>query len=410
MFNYKILLKVTGSIAAYKSAYLTSKLVQSGFDVRIVMSDSALKFIGTATFEGLTGNQVYTDSFQHGEMMNHINLVKWADLTIVCPATANTINKLANGISDTLLTSLFLVHDWSKPYLIAPAMNTNMYNHPATQDSISKLKKWGVKILKTDEGRLACGDVGEGKLLNPDDIFEEILFALGNKSCAKQRKKIIITSGGTKEKIDGVRFFTNLSTGRTASALAVGLFDSGHEIIFIHAVDSVLPDCPCFHESFVTFSELDEKLNKHLSENKIDAVIHLAAVSDYSPKSIEIEKTKYPLPLENKMKSESKEITITLKRNYKILERLRGYSLNKGIKIIGFKLTSNSSTDEQLNAVNKIFNGNNTVDYVVANDMSDRNDNNQSNFKIYSKENNLIYCSTTKELSAEIEKLIMETK
>ncbi|MCK9211489.1 MAG: phosphopantothenoylcysteine decarboxylase, partial [Ignavibacteriaceae bacterium] len=123
MSNYKILFKITGSIAAYKSAYLISILVQNGFEVKVVATDYALKFIGKATLEGLTGNKVFTDSFEEGEMMSHINLNKWADLTIICPATANTINKLAAGIADNLLTSLFLAHDRNKPYLIAPAMN-----------------------------------------------------------------------------------------------------------------------------------------------------------------------------------------------------------------------------------------------------------------------------------------------
>jgi len=199
MSNYKILFKITGSIAAYKSAYLISKLVQNGFEVKVVATDYALKFIGKATLEGLTGNKVFTDSFEEGEMMSHINLNKWADLTIICPATANTINKLAVGIADNLLTSLFLAHDRTKPYLIAPAMNTLMYEHPATQASLKKLKEWGAQILPTSEGYLACGDTGKGKLLEPDVIYEYILSALKkNETHEKRKLKILITSGGTK--------------------------------------------------------------------------------------------------------------------------------------------------------------------------------------------------------------------
>src|SRR4030043_2048298 len=132
MSKYKILLKITGSIAAYKSAYLISKLVQNNCEVKVAAIDSALKFIGKATLEGLTSYPVYTDSFEEGQMMSHINLVKWADLTLIAPATANTINKIAAGISDNLVSSLFLAHARKKPYLIAPAMNTAMYEHPAT--------------------------------------------------------------------------------------------------------------------------------------------------------------------------------------------------------------------------------------------------------------------------------------
>ena len=190
MSNYKILFKITGSIAAYKSVFLISKLVQNGCDVKVVATGSALKFVGKATLEGLTGNAVFTDSFADSEMMNHINLMKWADLIIVCPATANTINKLANGIGDNLLTSLFLAFDWSKPYLIAPAMNTKMYDHPATKSSIKKLTDWGVKILPTNEGYLACGDTGKGKLLEPDEIYE-LIFASLKEENHDSRKTII---------------------------------------------------------------------------------------------------------------------------------------------------------------------------------------------------------------------------
>ncbi|HHH52247.1 MAG TPA: bifunctional phosphopantothenoylcysteine decarboxylase/phosphopantothenate--cysteine ligase CoaBC, partial [Bacteroidetes bacterium] len=146
MLKNKILIKITGSIAAYKSAYLISKLVQNGFEVNVVVTNDALNFIGEATIEGLTGNEVYTDLYESGKMMSHINLMKWADLIIVVPATANTINKFANGIGDNLITSLFLAFDFSKPYLIAPAMNTNMLLHPSTQKSFSKLNNWGIKI------------------------------------------------------------------------------------------------------------------------------------------------------------------------------------------------------------------------------------------------------------------------
>jgi phosphopantothenoylcysteine decarboxylase/phosphopantothenate--cysteine ligase len=163
MLKYNILLKITGSIAAYKSAYLISRLMQDGHNIKVVATDSALQFIGEATLEGLTANPVYTDSFEQGKMMSHINLVKWADLTIVVPATANTINKLAAGVGDSLLTSLFLAHDFCKPYVIAPAMNTAMFNHPSTQSSLTKLVSWGVNVLPTGEGYLACGDYGRGK-------------------------------------------------------------------------------------------------------------------------------------------------------------------------------------------------------------------------------------------------------
>ena len=238
MSNYNILFKVTGSIAAYKSAIIISKLVQGGCKVNVVATESALKFIGNATFEGLTGNKVFTDSFAEGEMMSHINLVKWADLVIIAPATANTINKLASGVGDSLLTSLFLAHDWNKPYLIAPAMNTKMFNHPATKDSMNKLASWGVKILPTDIGYLACGDVGEGKLLDTDLIYAEIISSLS--AISKNGKSVLVTYGGTSESLDGVRTISNISTGKTGAAIAEQLAACGHKVTVLRSANSLV--------------------------------------------------------------------------------------------------------------------------------------------------------------------------
>jgi phosphopantothenoylcysteine decarboxylase / phosphopantothenate---cysteine ligase len=408
MFNYKILVKVTGSIAAYKSAYLISKLVQSGCEVKVVASESALKFVGVSTFEGLTGNQVFINSFDSNSSMSHINLVKWADLTIVYPATANTINKLAHGIADTLLTSLFLAHDWAKPYLIVPAMNFLMYDHPATQESIRKLENWGVKILPTAEGYLACGDIGRGKLLEPDEIFKTIFASLNELKFLHERKKILITSGGTKEAIDGVRFLTNISTGKTASSIAEHLYMYGYQIFFLHSEDSISPKINCSKTSFTSFDDLDSKLKKNLEEDSIDVVIHLAAVSDYSPKTITIGSRSIELPMTEKINSDEGVISLTLKRNHKILERLKSYSKNKNIAVVGFKLTSGSNIKEQTLAVKKtMMNGN--VDFVVANDLSDRRANNvQTNYKIYSPQMDIIGCPSVVELSVELKKIIME--
>ena len=165
MSRSKILYQISGSIAAYKSAGIISKLVQSGYDVQTVATPSALNFLGEATLEGLTGKPVLSDMFAPGQLMDHINLVKWADVVVLAPATANTLNRLAQGLADDLIGALFLAHDWKKPYLIAPAMNTNMYQHPATQNSIKTLQAWGVNMLATSEGYLACGDEGQGKML-----------------------------------------------------------------------------------------------------------------------------------------------------------------------------------------------------------------------------------------------------
>ncbi|MBF0547030.1 MAG: flavoprotein [Candidatus Riflebacteria bacterium] len=176
-----ILFQLTGSIACYKACIVISKLVQSGNQVRTLASEAALKFIGKATLEGLTDNAVITEMFGTRFPRAHIDLPDWADLLILCPATANTINALAAGLADNLIGSTFLANNFRKPYLIAPAMNTNMFLHPATQESLKKLEAWGVRILPTDEGRLACGTSGPGRLLEPEKILLEIMKCLGTK-------------------------------------------------------------------------------------------------------------------------------------------------------------------------------------------------------------------------------------
>lgn len=405
MLNYNILFKVTGSIAAYKSAIIISKLVQSGCKVKVVATESVLKFVGSATFEGLTGNKVFTDSFSEGEMMNHINLVKWADLVIIAPATANTINKLATGVGDSLLTSLFLAHDWNKPYLIAPAMNTNMFNHPATKDSMNKLASWGVNILPTDVGYLACGDIGEGKLLDTDLIYDKILSSLipiGNK-----RKSILVTYGGTTESIDGVRTITNISTGKTGAAIAEHLTLNGYKVTVLRSRSSVIAKHKSDEVTYSTFDEYKNEILRILSEKHFDSVIHLAALSDYTPTEIEYDDNVNSLPMKAKLKSDVDKIKVVLKRNPKIISRLNSASKNKEIKVIGFKLTNNNNAADNLHAVQQLFHESN-CDYVVHNDFENRTSTNeQVNFIVYDKQMNKKECSTITELASEIE-IIME--
>ena len=170
----KVLFGLTGSIACYKACNVISKLVQAGCEVKTVCTPNALKFIGKSTLEGLTHNPVYTDTFEDRSALEHIELTKWMDLAIVCPATANVMNKMAAGVADDFLTTLFLAWDQKKPWLAAPAMNRNMWDHPATRRSAKTLAEWGVRLLGPAKGRQACGDVGEGRLLEPGEIYLEI--------------------------------------------------------------------------------------------------------------------------------------------------------------------------------------------------------------------------------------------
>ncbi len=401
----KILFKLTGSIAAYKSAYLISKLVQNGFDVQTVASQSALKFIGRATLEGLTSKPVMTDSFEEGKMMSHINLVKWADLTILCPASGNTVNKMANGVADNLVTSLFLAHDWSKPYIIAPAMNTAMFGHPATQESFKKLAEWGVKILPTDDGHLACGDYGKGKLLDPDKIYDHIQTTL-HSTDAEKKMKILITGGGTRENIDGIRYITNLSTGKTASVLAQHFIYAGHNVTYLHAKDSQRPDGIFDEEVFEDFKTLQTQLEKLIVENEYDVIIHNAAVSDYAPYEIETDSEKITLPSENKISSSLEEMTIKFKRNSKLVDSIKEKSKNKNVKLVSFKFTNEKNIEKRIEKAHELL-ADSESDFVVVNDFSTRTDDVQKAFTIIHKTNEPVKAERSKELSEELEKLLI---
>jgi len=170
----RILFQMTGSIAAYKACQLLSDLTKANFDVQVVASQSLFQFVGPSTLEGLTGKPALTDMYEQGRAMDHIQLARQTDLMLLCPATANTINKLSAGIAEDLIGSLFLANNFKTPYWIIPAMNSEMYQHPATVDSLGRLKKWGCRVFDTTEGRLACGEYGHGKMLEPSTVFTEI--------------------------------------------------------------------------------------------------------------------------------------------------------------------------------------------------------------------------------------------
>ena len=178
MSDPRILLQVTGSIAAFKAAALASLLTQDGFEVQCVASEGGLRFIGEPTLEGLTGRPVLADMFERGRALEHISLVDWADLLLVYPATANHISRLRAGLADDLIGTLFLANNFRKPYWLAPAMNSHMFDHPAIREALATLEGWGCRVLPTGEGRMACGTVGYGRLLEPETAARLIREAL----------------------------------------------------------------------------------------------------------------------------------------------------------------------------------------------------------------------------------------
>lgn len=371
----KILFELTGSIAAWKACAVISRLAQEGHEVQTIATSAALQFIGAATLEGLTGRPVRSDMWDRGTAMDHINLVKWADVVVLCPATANTINRLAAGLADDLVGALFLAHDWRKPYLLAPAMNPAMWAHPATRAGVEKLRGWGVRILPVARGRLACGDEGEGRMIEPEEILAAIRAALPGASApvataaaahASPRRRVLVTAGGTEEPVDGVRTLTNFSTGRTGVLLAEHLRACGCEVTLLRAHRAAPAPAGVRAETFVTFADLRSALERLLGVEHFDAVVHAAAVSDYSIAGLRV--GGQPLAPGAGKLGTGQDVAIQLAPNPKLVDHLRAWSRNPALRVIAFKLTRGADAAAAQAAVEKLF-GHSRADAVVHNDL-----------------------------------------
>lgn len=398
----KILFKMTGSIAMFKACGLISKLVQNGHEVQVAASKSALEFVGLATLEGLSRKPVVSDLWETGHAMDHINLVRWADLIVVAPASAHFINRAALGVGDDLLTTMFLAHDFKKPYLLAPAMNTAMYLHPATQKSLATLKSYGVEVLESASGVLACGETGYGRLLEVDQLLQEIEVrgknqgqksgepTAINKAGAAFSSKILVTAGGTSEPLDDVRVISNRSTGCTGSSIADHLYDMGFEVTLLLSRMGQAPKRPVDVHRFETFEDLKTLMRKELSENEVTTLIHLAAVSDYS---VEFVQANGQPVLSTKIPSGAK-IQIGLKPNPKLISMAKAWSKNKNLQLIGFKLTSQADNQAAEEAVQKIL-IDSAADYIVHNDSRDLKDPTKHPFQIFRKDLSVEAAGTT---------------
>jgi phosphopantothenoylcysteine decarboxylase/phosphopantothenate--cysteine ligase len=420
MSKSKVLFIMTGSIACYKACHVISRLVQGGADVQVVATPSALQFVGNATIEGLTGKTVISDMYGSGNVMDHIHLMRWADLILVAPATANFINKAAQGLGEDLVGTLFLAHDFKKPFMLAPAMNTSMYLHPMTQSSIQKLKSLGIDILEAASGVLACGEEGYGKLLEPDLILKEVwdkLKTSGGAGIATAGAtkpatsnlpvKVLVTAGGTQEAIDTVRVISNVSSGRTGVAIADYLDKMGVSVTLLRSHNGMASQSLKNQEVFTDFKSLDRHMKDLLSDKSFTHVIHAAAVSDYSVASIEIDGEKHK-PFETpKLSSDADQMSIHLIRNPKIVSQLKSYSENKDLKVIAFKLTSKATADERQKAVTKLFE-NSHVDAVVHNDLTEIDiANRKHKFTLHTSQNKTI-CEGAEQLASELVQFMMK--
>ena len=366
MSGSNILFVLSGSIACYKACDAISRLVQRGHRVRTVATEAALRFVGSATLEGLTGAPAATDLFSAGGALDHINLTRWADLTIVCPATAHTLNCAAAGLGDDLAGALLLAHDWQKPLLFAPAMNPAMWSHPATVASVERLRGWGARLVAVGEGRTACGEVGDGRLAEPVQIVSAIESALARPA---RRLRVLVTGGGTAEPVDGVRVLSNTSTGATAAQLAAHFTRCGHDVTLLRAHSARAAEAGTSEETFGTFAELDAALTRLLGGESFDAVIHAAAVSDFAVDAILIDGVAQP-PGGAKLASDAAPL-LRLRRNPKLLDTLRARSRNPALCVIAFKLTRGATAAEAQAAVATLFDRS-AVDLVVFNDLTSR--------------------------------------
>ncbi|MBS4172463.1 bifunctional phosphopantothenoylcysteine decarboxylase/phosphopantothenate--cysteine ligase CoaBC [Bacillus sp. FJAT-49736] len=290
MLNKNILLCVTGGIAVYKAAALTSKLIQSGAKVKVIMSKSACQFVTPLTFQALSRNDVYIDTFdeKHPEVIAHIDLADWADLVLVAPATANVIGKLANGIADDMITTTLLAT--TAPVWIAPAMNVHMYNHPAVMKNIATLASFRYQFIEPNEGFLACGYVGKGRLEEPEKIVSLVKDYFQTKRDTLAGQTILITAGPTKEMMDPVRYLTNRSSGKMGFALAEEAIKLGANVILISNIESLpVPEGAQFIK-IVSAEDMYNAVMEHYQ--KANIIIKSAAVADYRPKEVSNQKLK----------------------------------------------------------------------------------------------------------------------
>lgn len=277
-----VLLAVCGGIAAFKAAALVSKLVQAEANVKVMMTKSAKEFVTPLTFQALSRQPVYENTFIEPDptKIAHIDLADWADVVLVAPATANTLAKLANGMADDMITTTLLAT--KAPIYLAPAMNVNMYSHPAVLRNVETLKQDGFIVVDGSEGFLACGWTGKGRMAEPEDLLEILMNHFTEKKGILVGKKILITAGPTQEKIDPVRYFTNHSSGKMGYAIAQAAKEQGAEVILVSGPTSLQVPGGMLVEQIVSAKEMYEKAMEHYAE--ADIVIKAAAVADYRPR------------------------------------------------------------------------------------------------------------------------------
>jgi len=344
-----IILGVTGSIAAYKTASLASMLAKQHADVTVIMTRNATNFINPITFESLTGNKCLVDTFDRNFefQVEHVSLAKQTDVFLTAPASANVIAKAAHGIADDMLTTTLLA--CTCPKIIAPAMNTRMYQNPIVQDNIKILERYGMEVITPASGYLACGDTGEGKMPEPEVLYEYLVKALAPKDMAG--RKLLVTAGPTREKIDRVRYICNQSTGKMGYAIARQAMLRGAKVTLVSGKVSLQPPMGVHFIPVVSAADMAKAVKDNAKEQ--DIIIKAAAVADYRP----------AVTADEKLKKKDGEMSIGLERTEDILAYL-GAHRREGQFLCGFSMETEHMLENSRAKLEK-----KQIDMIVANNL-----------------------------------------
>jgi phosphopantothenoylcysteine decarboxylase / phosphopantothenate---cysteine ligase len=352
--NKKILVGVSGSIAAYKSAYLVRLLVKAGAEVKVIMTDAALKFVGPLTLSTLSKNPVYSSFVKNdaGEWNNHVELGLWADAMVIAPATAHTLAKCANGICDDFVTAVYL--SAKCPVIFAPAMDLDMYVHGSTVANIEKLASYGNKVIKACFGELASGLIGDGRMAEPEQIINHLEGVFGQISNLKG-KKILITAGPTQEPLDPVRFISNHSSGKMGVAIAERFANAGAEVVLVHGkINISVENNGIKLVPIVSANDMYLAVNEYFESS--DIIVFAAAVADYTPAAVS----------DKKIKKNESNFNLELVKTIDLAATL-GKKKKPNQIFVGFAL----ETDNELeNAKGKLEKKN--FDLIVLNSLNDK--------------------------------------
>ncbi|MCX4357418.1 MAG: bifunctional phosphopantothenoylcysteine decarboxylase/phosphopantothenate--cysteine ligase CoaBC [Oscillospiraceae bacterium] len=346
----RILVGITGGIAAYKMADMVSMLVKAGAEVDVIMTKNATEFIAPLTFETLTNRRCIVDTFARDFEFDvkHISLAKAADIILIAPATANVIAKLAHGIADDMLTTTVLAAKC--PKIVAPAMNTAMLENPITRDNIETLEKYGFEIVEPDSGRLACGDSGSGKLPSPNMLVQHVLRHIAREKTLNG-VRVTVTAGPTREALDPVRFLTNHSTGKMGYAMAREAMLRGAEVTLISGVTELAPPPFVNVRRVVSAADMLAAVQEELP--KTDILIKSAAVADYRPKTVS----------DNKLKKHDGELSLPLERTADILKWVNE-NRHSGLFVCGFSMETENMLENSREKLMK-----KGLDMIAANNL-----------------------------------------